>query len=74
MAVMTDTEAKEILEAMLDTAISDVVSFKQRLTDYRNDFNADPSPDTAAQIARIEVRLAKRVKEGAALAIAGTKF
>ncbi len=74
MTVMTDTEAKVIIEAMVDTAISDTISFKRRIAELGNDFNADPSPDTAAQIKRTQDRLAKRIKEAAALAIAVTKF
>lgn len=71
---MKESEAAELIEAMAMTAVTDTVNLRQRLTDYLNDFHANPSPDTEAQIKRIEVRLAKRAKEAAALAIAVTKF
>jgi len=74
MPVMSDTEAKTIIESMLDSAITDVASFHRRINDLEADFNADPSPDTAHQIMRVKARLARRAKEGAALAIAATKF
>lgn len=71
---MQESEAAKLIEAMAMTAVADTVNLKQRLTGYINDYHADPSPDTEAQIKRIEVRLAKRAKEAAALAIAVTKF
>jgi outer membrane murein-binding lipoprotein Lpp len=71
---MTDTEAKTTLWSMFETAVSDVSSFKRRIAELEEDFNADPSPDTAAQIERTKARLEKRVREAAALAIATNRF
>lgn len=72
--VMTDTEAHTIIVGMRDTAIEDTRILKRRIADYKDDYAEDPSEDTAAQISRIEVRLAKRTNEAIALAIAETKF
>lgn len=74
MTVMSDAEAKTIIEAMGNTAIEDVKSFKRRIKELEEDFNADPQPDTAAQITRTKARLERRTKEAVALAIAATKF
>jgi 3-phenylpropionate/cinnamic acid dioxygenase small subunit len=74
MATMPNTEAKTIIWEMFDSAIKDVASFKRRIAELEEDFNADPSPDTAAQIKRTKGRLERRIKEGAALAIAATQF
>jgi hypothetical protein len=74
MAAMTDAEARNIIEGMLDAAISDVASFKRRIKDLEADYEEDPSEDTAAMITRTKQRLAKRIKEGAALGIASVKF
>lgn len=71
---MNNSEAKTILESMCDTAINDIVSFKARIKELQEDYNADPQPDTAAQIKRTEARLERRINEGAALALAATKF
>jgi hypothetical protein len=74
MAVMTDTDAKEIIQSMLDTAVNDAISIQRRVQEYKNDYAVDPHEDTAAQIERTANRYARKVKEAQALAIAVTKF
>lgn len=46
------------LRSMLATAESNLEAHKTRLEEYREDFDADPQPDTLAQIKRTEARIA----------------
>lgn len=74
MAIMPDTEAKEIVTDMMNTAVTDTVNMQRRLKELNLDYEADPWELTAKQIERVQNRLERRVKEAAALAIAVTKF
>jgi Txe/YoeB family toxin of Txe-Axe toxin-antitoxin module len=74
VAIQTDTEAKEIITDLMNTAVNDTINIKARIEDLKKDYETDVWDITKAQIDRLEVRLARRVKEAAALAIAVTKF
>ena len=71
---MEITEAHQIIEDMAKVAIADTVNLKDRLAELRRDYAVDAWEDTAAQITRLEVRLAKRAKEAAALSLATAMF
>jgi hypothetical protein len=74
MAYMTDTEAKETIESMRDTAVWDAGNLKRRINGLKEDLEKDPWVDTAAQITRLETRLVVMNMQAAALAIAAEKF
>jgi hypothetical protein len=73
MATMTEKEANAVLTKMLQTAVMDREKLKLRIRELELDYEADPWEDTAAQIPRLEARLAQKIKEADALAIAVLK-
>ena len=57
---MNEIEAKEIIEDMRSTAVHDTVVLQGRIADLKVDYRIDPHELTAAQIKRLEARMAKR--------------
>jgi hypothetical protein len=74
MTVMTDTEAREIIEQLGGAAIADFVALHHRIAELKADYAKDPWEDTKVQIDRLEARQEKRRLEADALAIALNKF
>lgn len=72
--VMDDETAHKIIREMRDDVIASVVTLKHRLRQEQDEFNRDPSPDTAAIIRRLEQKIEDATKQGTALAIATAKF
>lgn len=73
-AMMQEAEAREIIEYMLATAISDTVTLTQRISELEEEYKTDAWDVSAVQIKRLKARLAARVREADALAVAVTKF
>jgi len=69
-----ETEAREVIQDMWDTAVRDVVRLQQRIADLKVDYKIDPYPLTESEIKRLEERLVKRDREAHALSMALSKF
>jgi hypothetical protein len=74
MPVMPDSEAHQIIRHMRDVAIEETVTLQQRIKELKVEHAEDPHELSAGQIKRLEDRLAKRVREATALAIATVQF
>lgn len=70
MDMMNADEAREIIEGMRDTAVTDCVNLKNRIVTLKDEYSVDPWEETTKQIQRLEQRLERRVRESEALAIA----
>jgi hypothetical protein len=74
MTMMYNDEAREIIEQMRDTAVSDAANLTRRIAELKQELPFDGWEETAAQIQRLEVRLENRVREAKALSVAAAQF
>jgi len=71
---MLDKEAQEIVKALRDDTIAETVSLHGRIAEVKKDQEEDPHDLNVTQIARLEGRLAKKVKQAEALTIIVDSF
>lgn len=71
---MTDLEAKETIEGMVEAHEREIGSLKNRIDSLKAEYAVDKWEETATQIRRLEDRLVVRGLQAAALKIAVAKF